>query len=111
MASWVEQGCRQGPGALLVYLAGSSSPGGGCIAPERPRLGVPGLDARRRRTGVTPLANFRVDRSLPVPGGARPEGRERPGQARPHLRRCVLRGPNFVDCPSPSRRAARSPRP
>lgn len=26
-------------------------------------------------------------------------------------RRCVLRGSNFVDCPSPSPRAARSPRP
>lgn len=52
---------------------------------------MPGLDARRRGTGVTPLANFRVDRSLPVPGGARPEGRERPGQARPHLPGSTLR--------------------
>lgn len=34
----------------------------------------------------------------------------RPGRTC-QARRCVLRGPNFLDCPSPSRRAARSPRP
>lgn len=67
----------------------------------RPRLGVPGLDARRRGTGVTPLANFRVDRSLPVPGGARPEGRERPGQARPHLPGSTLRPPRTKLCGLP----------
>lgn len=82
-------------------------PGGGCIAPERPRLGVPGLDARRRGTGVTPLANFRVDRSLPVPGGARSQGRERPGQARPHLPGSTLRPPRTKLCglsvPEPAR--------
>lgn len=36
--------------------------------------------------------------------------RARPGRTC-RARRCVLRGQNFVDCPSPSRRAARSPRP
>lgn len=36
--------------------------------------------------------------------------RARPGRTC-RARRRVLRGPNFVDCPSPSRRAARPPRP
>lgn len=68
---------------------------------------MPGLDAQRRGTGVTPLANFRVDRSLPVPGGARPEGRDRPGQARPHLPSSTLRPQQTKLCglsvPEPAR--------
>lgn len=59
---------------------------------------MPGLDARRSGTRASPLANFRVDRSSPVPGRARPQGRERPGQAQPHLPGSTLRSPRTKLC-------------
>lgn len=70
----------------------------GLIAPARPGLEMPGLDARRSGTRASPLANFRVDRFSPVPGRARSQGRERPGQAQPHLPGSTLRSPRTKLC-------------
>lgn len=96
------------PGRELQGVAGWELHGPGAT-------GARGASAGRaaERIGALPLANFRVGLPRRCPAVLALKAASaptRPGRTC-RARRYVLRGPNFVDRPSPSRHAARCPRP